>query len=145
MGWRNLFNRYNFFEILLKCSLLSAVAQITSNNIVSGSIVNGAFKYYNFSLPYTPTDLVIYLKETSNHSRGNIWLFMSQQHVPTIREHGFEDVDTNDQYHMLKITKMDLPQRQEGPQNFIIGVYGSPYLLGPSANYQLSAWAPPFQ
>jgi hypothetical protein len=107
---------------------------------------NGEFVYYNLSLSYTPSDLVIYVRETSPNSKGNVWLFLNQEFIPTIREHAFEDVDTNTAYHMIKITRSQLPQRRAGPQNFIIGVYGSPYLVtNAQVGYRLTAWASPFQ
>jgi hypothetical protein len=112
----------------------------------TGSVRSGEFVYYNLSLSYTPSDLVVYVKETTQNSKGNVWLFLNQEFVPTIREHAFEDVDTNTAYHMIKISREQLPQRRAGAQHFIIGVYGSPYLVSnTAAAYRLSAWASPFQ
>ena len=64
--------------------------------------------------------------------------------IPTVRDHAFEDVDTNTAYHMIQVKRDQLPQHKTGPQSFIIGVYGSPYLISGSASYKLSAWASPF-
>lgn len=112
----------------------------------SGDVGSGQFVYYNLSLPNTPSDLVIYLKETSPNAKGLVWLFLNQEFIPTIRDHAFEDIDTNTNYHMIKITSSQLPQRRTGPQNFIVGVYGSPYIISNSrTGYRLSAWASPFQ
>lgn len=110
------------------------------------TLTSGEFVYYNLSLSYTPSDLIVYVRETSPNSRGNVWLFLNQEFIPTIREHAFEDVDTNTDYHMIKISRDQLPQRRAGPQNFIIGVYGSPYLVtNTRTGYRLTAWASPFQ
>jgi hypothetical protein len=115
---------------------------------VTGNVRKGQFVYYNYSLPETPSDLTVYLRETSLNSRGQVWLFLNQQFIPTIRDHAFEDVDTNSQYHMLTIRRDQLPQRRTGAQNFIIGIYGSPYIVtdtAPGPSYQLAAWASPYR
>lgn len=122
------------------------VLPMVQANIYTGTVTSGNFVYYNFSLPYTPTDVVFYLKETEPQSQGLIWLYMNQEHVPTIRDHAFEDIDTNTNYHMLKVSRHQLPQRRIGAQNFIVGVYGSPLIVGNTPKpYQLTAWAAPFQ
>jgi len=121
------------------------VLPLNPSSSYTGTVTSGAFVYYNFSVPETPTDLVVYLQETTPNSKGHVWIYLNQDYIPTVRDHSFEDIDTNTNYHMLKITRAQLPQRRTGRQNFIIGVYGTPYLLqGASAGYRLAAWAAPF-
>lgn len=113
---------------------------------VAGSVRSGEFVYYNVSLPDTPSDFVVYVKETKENSQGEIWVYLNQQFIPTIREHAFSDIDTNTRYHMIHVTRQQLPQRKVGAQNFIIGIYGSPYIVGATttSSYRLTAWASPF-
>lgn len=113
----------------------------------TGVVRSGEFVYYNVSLPETPSDFIVYVKETRENSVGEVWVYLSQEFIPTIREHAFSDIDTNTAYHMIHVTRDKLPQRRAGPQNFIIGVYGSPYIIGATttSSYQITAWASPFQ
>ena len=129
------------------CEITVRPLALTNTQGVSGNVRSGEFVYYNVSIPYTPTDFIVYVKETKENSLGEIWVYLNQQFVPTIREHAFSDIDTNTRYHMIHVTRQQLPQRKVGPQNFIIGVYGSPYIVGATttSSYRLTAWASPFQ
>lgn len=120
------------------------VTMITSGQVKEGTLERNDWKYFKLHLTRFPSDVVIYVKEENSSEVGNIWLFASIGDVPTVAEHDYEDIDANTNYHIIRITREQIPTPGR-PADIIVGVHTSPNTLRPANDFKLTVWHTPIE
>jgi len=103
-----------------------------ANNFVG----NSEWVYFDYNMR-NATQLVVVVKE--DNTVGMIWSFIQMGTAPTLTEHIIADKSAELPYHRYSITF-----RQPSTLKFIIGIYGTPYILGNSVSFRISVWSPTF-
>eukprot|EP01125_Pyxidicula_operculata_P005385 TRINITY_DN191_c7_g1_i1.p1 TRINITY_DN191_c7_g1~~TRINITY_DN191_c7_g1_i1.p1 ORF type:complete len:584 (-),score=76.02 TRINITY_DN191_c7_g1_i1:920-2671(-) len=112
------------------------LTELKSNKIVSNSLASGKWHYYLFNS--SKSTVVVSLKEFTEQSVGFLYLLIKEDETPSLTDYDYMDLDMNRGFHT---TVMSIDNREGEYIDWIIGVYGSPYVNQP-VNYQLVAWEP---
>lgn len=115
------------------------------NVLVSGipvsGVVNSSGEWHYYRFNSTASTAVVSLKEENTLSpmTGFLYLLIAEAYEPTLREYTYIDVDLNKGFHTIQ---MVLDNRVDKPISWVVGVYGSPYVVNP-VNFKLVMWQPP--
>jgi len=116
-----------------------AQLQYLRSGVVIKSTVNETNDWSYFHYVSTTSTVVVSMEELGplSSEAGFLYLIISEKEEPTLRRYDYLDADTNRGFHSIVMMLDD----RIGPVDWIIGVYGSPYLINP-VSFKLIAWEP---
>jgi hypothetical protein len=118
-----------------ECDILPEVLSNGHRSNVQ-SIQNGKWKYYEISATNT-SQLTVVLNEKA--TQGLIWLYTSKENFPTLTSHEAADSNSISSTHRISLEFI-----QPKSTRFVIGVYGSPFILDQNPEFSVVAFFPPF-
>jgi len=111
---------------------------ILQNGIKSDAktIRNGEWNYFEIHVTNTSQLNVVLQEKTTT---GLVWIFIAKETYPTLAFYEASDFNSATSAHRISM-EFTIPKTQI----FIIGVYGSPFILEQTVTYDLVAYYPPF-
>jgi len=119
----------------LTCNEQSNVLQ---NGIKSSvkTIDNGVWNYFEIQVTNTSQLNVVLQEKTTT---GLVWMFIAKETYPSLAFYEASDFNSATSAHRISI-EFSIPKTQI----FVIGVYGSPFIVEQIVTYDLVAFYPPF-
>eukprot|EP01124_Arcella_intermedia_P031747 TRINITY_DN7252_c0_g3_i1.p1 TRINITY_DN7252_c0_g3~~TRINITY_DN7252_c0_g3_i1.p1 ORF type:complete len:543 (-),score=89.64 TRINITY_DN7252_c0_g3_i1:43-1671(-) len=99
-------------------------------------IINGEWKYYSIFIPNT-SKLTLVLTELN--TQGLAWMYVAKETYPTLSSYEVEDSDSRSSIHRLVLEFKNTQNKQ-----YVIGVYGSPFIVQQHVQFTLVAHYTPF-
>jgi len=119
----------------------NTLGSILESGVPVSSNISSENEWQYFYMNSTSTTVFVTMKELGPESDyiGVLYLYISEDNTPTLRNFDYYDIDLNKGFHSIEINLDDRPNETI---SWIIGVYGSPYLTGP-VGFKLVYWEPP--
>jgi len=99
-------------------------------------IGNGGWIYFEINV-VDSSQLIVVLQEKT--TAGLVWMFIAKETYPTLASYEASDNNSATSAHRISM-EFTIPKSQK----FIIGVYGSPFIVQQKVTFDLVAYYPPF-